>query len=208
MSNHPNEERVRPILSLRFSARDLMSTAIFAVLLIVLIYATGMLGVISPLVWLVMVPVQAIVGGVVVMLFLARVRHAGMLLLFTAVVAISYLVGGNSLLSTLGIIVLGFVAELVLWVGGYRSRWAAIWAYTVFGLSFITPFLPLLVDREAYFRSPSWQEMGDAYVAASDTLLSGPVVAGVAAAVVLAAFVGGLLGSSILSKHFVRAGLA
>lgn len=100
-SDDTKEADVRPGLSLRFSARDLMNTAIFAVLLIVVIYASGMLGVISPLVWLVMVPVQAIAGGVVMMLFLARVRHAGMVLLFAAVVLASFVGGllGSSMLS-------------------------------------------------------------------------------------------------------------
>ncbi|MGO1851599.1 MptD family putative ECF transporter S component [Microbacterium sp.] len=198
----------QPRFSIRFTARDLMSTAIFAVLLIVVIYAIGMLGIVSPLVWLLIVPVQAVVGGIVVMLFLTRVRHAGMLLLFTVVVALFYLIGGNSLISTLGIIGLGIVAELILWVGGYRSRWAAIWAYTVFGLSFITPFVPLLIDREAYFASPAWQDMGEEYIAASDTLLAAPVIASVAGVILVASFLGALLGSAILRKHFVRAGLA
>ncbi|WP_129657564.1 MptD family putative ECF transporter S component [Rothia uropygialis] len=197
----------RPRFTLRLSARDLMGTAIFAVMFIVVVYATGMLGIISPLVWLLNVPVQALVGGIVMMLFLARVRHAGMLLLFTVVVALFYLICGNSLISTTGMIGAGLVAELILWAGGYRSKWAAIWAYTVFGLSFVTPFLPLFIDRDAYFASAAWQEMGQGYVAASDTLLAAPVVASVAGVVLLASFLGGLLGSVILRKHFVRAGL-
>ncbi len=195
-------------LSLRFSARDLLRVAIFAVIFIVATYAIGMLGILSPLVWLVIVLVQAIVGGVTVMLFLTRVRHAGMLTLFGLVVALFSLLNGNTLLSTAGIVVLGLLAELILWAGRYRSKWAAIWAYTVFGLSFFTPFLPLLLDRRAYLASSSWTQMGEDYVRASDTLLSAPVIGALALAVLVASFLGGLLGSAILRKHFVRAGLA
>lgn len=198
----------RPRFSLRFSARDLLSTAIFAVILIVVTYAIGMLGVVSPLVWLLIVPVQVVVCGIVAMLFLTRVRHAGMFALFATVVALFYLLSGNTLLSTAGIIVLGLLAEAILWAGGYRSRWAAVWAYTVFGLSFLTPFLPLLVDREAYFASATWTAMGEDYVRASDTLLAAPVIGALALVILVAAFLGGLLGSAILRKHFVRAGLA
>jgi len=194
--------------SLRFSARDLVNAALFAALLIVVTYAIGMLGILSPLVWLLIVPVQAVAGGVVVMLFLTRVRHAGMLLLFVVVVALFYLLSGNTLFSTVGIVALGAIAELILWTGRYRSRWAAIWAYTVFGLSFLTPFLPLLIDRETYFASSAWREMGEDYVAASDTLFAAPVIALLAGAILVASFLGGLLGSAILRKHFTRAGLA
>lgn len=185
-----------------------MTTAIFAVILIVLSYAIGMLGVVSPLVWLLLVPVQAIVGGVVVMLFLARVRHAGMLALFALVVALFYLLSGNTLLSTAAIVLLGLLAELIVWAGGYRSRRAAVWAYAVFGLSYLTPFLPLLFAREDYFASASWSAMGEEYVAAAEALLSAPVVGALAVAIVVASLLGALLGSAMLRKHFVRAGLA
>lgn len=198
----------RAKFSLRFSARDLMTTAIFTVLLIVVTYAIGMLGIISPVAWLLTVPLDALACGIVVMLFLARVRHAGMMLLLTVVVAIFFVVSGTTPLAALGIIVLGLIAELILWVGRYRSRWAAVWAYTVFGLSLFAPFLPLLIDRESYFASSVWQDMGDDYRAASDTLLAAPVIGIMAGVVVLASFLGGLLGSAVVRKHFVRAGLA
>jgi energy-coupling factor transport system substrate-specific component len=182
--------------------------AIFAVLYIVVIYAIGMIGVISPLVWLLIVPVTIIVGGVPYLLFLTRVKHAGMVALFAVVVGLFYLLSGNTWLSTVAIIGLGLLAELISWFGRYRSRWAAILTYTVFGLGFLTQFLPLLIDREAYFNGPSWEGMGDDYRQATNELLSAPVMAGLAVAILAAGFLGGLLGSALLKKHFVKAGLA
>ncbi|MFT3968713.1 MAG: MptD family putative ECF transporter S component [Micropruina sp.] len=199
---------VRPKLSLRFGARDLLNTAIFAVIFVVAVYAIGMLGIISPLVWLVAVLLQVIAGGIVVMLFFTRVRHGGMVTLFATVVALFYLLNGNTPVSTLAIIALGLVAEVLLWAGGYRSKWAAIGAYTVFALSFFTPFLPLLTDRQAYFASSAWTEMGPEYAHAADALFSAGVIGAVASAIAVAGFLGALLGSALLRKHFVRAGLA
>jgi len=195
-------------LSLRFSARDLVSVAIFAVVFIVISYAIGMLGVISPLTWLLVVPVSIIVNGIPFMLFLTRVKHAGMVTLFGAIVGLFYLFGGNTLLSTAVIVLLGVVAELILLAARYRSRWAAVWAYAVFALGFFSPFLPLLYDREAYFGTASWTQMGEEYVRASDELLSVPVLGALAAGILIAGLLGGLLGSAVLRKHFVRAGLA
>lgn len=204
----PTSASARPQLSLRFSARDLLNVAIFAVILIVLTYTIGMLGIISPLVWVLAIPLQALAGGIPVALFLTRVRHAGMFTLFAAVVALFYLLSGNTVVGTLCVIGFGLLAEVILWAGRYRSRWAVIWAYTVFALSFLTPFLPLLIDRAAYFASASWAEMGAEYIAAADALLTGPVLIGVGLAIAVAGFLGGLLGSAMLGKHFVRAGLA
>ncbi|MFT3862288.1 MptD family putative ECF transporter S component [Micropruina sp.] len=199
---------VRPKPSLRFSARDLLNTAIFAVIFIVVVYAIGMLGIVSPVVWLAAVPLQVVAGGIVVMLFFTRVRHGGMVALFAAVVALFYLLSGNTPVSTLAIVVLGLVAETLLWLGGYRSKWAAIWAYTLYSLSFFTPLLPLLIDRQAYFASLSWTQMGPDYVKATDALLSTGVIGALGAVIVVAGFLGALLGSALLRKHFVRAGLA
>lgn len=194
--------------SLRFSARDLLNTALFAAILVVATYTTGMLGIFSPLVWLLITPGQVLISGVIVLLFLTRVRHAGMFTLFAAIVALCYLPSGNTLLGVAGIIVLGLIGELILWAGHYRSTWAAIWAYTVFALSFFTPFLPLLVDREAYLGAASWTQMGSEYVHAADALFTLPVLGIVALLILVSGFLGGLLGAALLRKHFVRAGLA
>lgn len=96
----------------------------------------------------------------------------------------------------------------MLWATRYRSRAGAMAACTVFSLSYVTPFLPLLIDRDAYFGSSSWEEMGPAYARAADTLLSVPVLALVALAILVAGLLGAVLGSSIIRRHFVRAGLA
>lgn len=194
--------------SLRFSARDLVNVAIFAVIFIVVSYAIGMLGVFSPLTWILIIPVSVIVNGIPFMLFLTRVQHAGMVFLFAAIVSLFYLLSGNTLWSTLGILVLGVLAELVVLLGRYRSKWAAIWAYVLVGFAYFTPFLPLVIDRRGYFESASWAAMGSEYIADADALLSLPVLGALAVAILVAAFLGGLLGTAVLRKHFVRAGLA
>ncbi len=202
----PAPERARS--SLRFSARDLVGVAIFAVIFIVVTYAIGMLGVISPLTWLVVVPTATLANGVTFMLFVTRVRHAGMITLLALVIALFYLLTGNSVLSTIGIMAVGALADLVAFLGRYRSRRAYLWSYSVFGLSSFTPFIPLLVNREEYFNAAGWKTMGEDYMRAADALLSAPVVAGMAFVFVAAGFAGGLFGSAMLRKHFVRAGLA
>lgn len=48
----------------RFTARDLLNTAVFAVLYAVIVYAIAMLGIISPLVMLLTLPLSAIAAGI------------------------------------------------------------------------------------------------------------------------------------------------
>lgn len=188
----------QPRLSLRFSARDLLSTAIFAVIFIVVGYAIGMFGIISPVTWLLAVPIGALVNGITFMLFLTRVKHAGMVTLFALIVSLFYLIGGNHLYSTVGIVVIGVLADLVLSIGRYRSRWAAIWSYTVMGLAYGTPFVPLFIDRDSYFNAANWEQLGQEYRAGAEALLSPQVVGLFALVLILACFLGGLLGSAML----------
>lgn len=198
----------QPRFSIRFTARDLVSVALFAVIMVVVTYVIGMVGVVSPLVWIISIPVSVLVNGVVFMLFATRVKHAGMVTLLGVVLALFTLMIGNSILSTLGIIVVAVCADAVLWIANYQSRWAAICAYTVLSLAFFSPFLPFIVDRENYLNSASFASMGEEYVADADALITLPVLGALALVIVIVGFLGGVLGSAMLRKHFQRAGLA
>jgi energy-coupling factor transport system substrate-specific component len=198
----------RPRFSLAYSARDLLNVAIFAVIYFVVVYAIAMLGIINPLVMLLTLPLSIVVAGIPYMLFLTRVKHAGMVGLFGIVVGVLYLIGGHPWMSTVVTVLVSLLAEAILWVGRYRSRWAAIWAYTVFSLWYIGPMIPLLLNREEYLSSPGMQMMGPEYVAQFDQIVSPAALWLYCAATVLCGLVGGLLGSAILRKHFVKAGLA
>lgn len=54
----------RPRLCVRFSAGDLLNTATFAIILPVVTYAIGMLGIASPLAWVCTVLLHALVSGI------------------------------------------------------------------------------------------------------------------------------------------------
>lgn len=194
--------------SLSFSARDLLNVAIFAVIYFVVVYAIAMLGIISPLVMLLTLPLAVVAGGIPYLLFMTRVRHAGMVTLFGTTVAILYLLSGQPWVSTLLTIAVSIVADLICRASGYRSTRAAIVGYTVFSLWFIGPMIPLLVNRAEYLSTPGMQMMGPEYVAAFDQVVSVTALAIYAVGTVVCGVLGGLLGAKLLGKHFEKAGLA
>lgn len=197
-----------PRFSVQMKARDLMNVAIFVVIYFVVVYAVAMLGIISPLVMLLTLPLSIIAAGIPYLLFLTRVKHAGMVTLFAVVLGALYLVMGHPWISTLLTIALALIAEVILWAGRYRSRWAAIWAYAVFSMWFIGPMLPLLIDRAAYLDTPGMQAMGPDYVEQFDQIVSVTALWVYNGATVVCGLLGGLLGTALLKKHFTRAGLA
>lgn len=198
----------RSRFSLTLSARDLLNVAIFAVIYFVTVFAMSMLGIISPLVMLLTLPLSVIAAGIPYLLFVTRVRHAGMVTLFGVVIGALYLIVGHPLISTAVTVAAALLAEVILWVGRYRSRWGAIWAYVAFSLWYVGPWLPLLMNRAEYLDSPGMRAMGPEYVADFDRTVSTTVLWSYIAATLVCGLLGGLLGAFLLKKHFTRAGLA
>lgn len=198
----------RSPFTVRFSARDLLNVAIFAVIYFVIVFAISMLGIVSPLVMLLTLPLSAIAAGIPYMLFLTRVRHAGLAALFGIVLALLFLMMGHPWQSTIVTIALALVAELVLAAGKYRSKWAAIWAYVVFSAWFVGPWIPFFLDREEYLRGRGTEAMGEAYMRDFAQVVTVPAVLIMVAATLVCGLVGALLGTALLRKHFRRAGLA
>lgn len=198
----------RPRFSLEFRARDFLTVAIFAVIYIVVIFAVAMLGIVSPLVMVITLPLAPLIAGIPYMLFLSRVRHAGMVTLFGIVFGLASMGWGHPWQSALIIVGVSLIAEVVLFAGRYRSRWAAIWTYTIFSAWMIGPWIPFFLDPAGYLAGQATQSMGSDYVEQMDATLTVPIILGVWGAGIVFGFLGGLLGSAVLRKHFVRAGLA
>lgn len=204
----PPSSKARSLFAVRFSARDLLNVAIFAVIYFVIVFVIAMLGIVSPLVMLLTLPLSAIAAGIPYMLFLTRVRHAGMVALFGIVLGLLFLMMGHPWQSTIVTIVLALVAEFILAAGKYRSKWSAIWTYVVFSAWFIGPWIPFFLDREEYLRSQGSQAMGEAYMHDFAQVVTVPAVLIMVAATLVCGLLGALLGTALLRKHFQKAGLA
>jgi len=198
----------RAPFSLAFKARDFLNVAIFAVIYIVVIFAVAMLGIISPLVMVLTLPLAPLIAGIPYMLFLSRVRHGGMVTLFGIVFGLASMGWGHPWQSALVIVVVSLIGEIAMYLGRYRSTWAAIWTCTIFSAWMIGPWIPFFLDPAEYIAQQATQSMGSEYAAQMDAVLAPPVILGVWAAGIVFGFLGGLLGSAVLRKHFVRAGLA
>ena len=90
--------------------------------------------------------------------------------------------------------------------GKYASSKKTILSYGTFCVLLFGNFLPLYIDREAYFSTR--QSFGAEYI----NSLSNIMQPWTAPAIIIAAFVcgmlGALLGKTLLKKHFVKAGIA
>ncbi|MBO3142734.1 MptD family putative ECF transporter S component [Dermatophilus congolensis] len=191
-----------------FTARDLITVGIFGAIYAVLNYAFGMLGMFGPLVWLLSVPPAIIINGITFVLFYKRVRKPGMIFLFSLILSIVFVLHGGALLGAIATPIVAFIVEFVARAGDYRTRASAIASYTLFGLTAFTPFVPILLNADTYFQTPAWQAMGPEFIAAAQQVFTVPMLLGLAVACPVSGFLGGLLGTAVVRKHFQRAGLA
>lgn len=67
------------------------------------------------------------------------------------VIALLFILRGGTMIGAAATVLLGLVVEVIAYAGGYRSRWAAITPYPVFGMAGFIPVPPMITDREAYF---------------------------------------------------------
>lgn len=198
----------QPRLDVKMSPRDLINIGIFAALYLVTVGVLNALEFIGPLATLVSIVVSIIAGGVPFMLFLTRVKHAGMVTVFTVIVnAFMLLIGSPAVALVLGVL-LALVAEALLWLGRYRSRKLSVVAYAVFSMWFAGLFLPMFYAREDYLSGEYMQSMGQEYRDALDSFLSPGVLAAFDLSTFLFGLIGGALGLRLLDKHFRKAGIA
>lgn len=195
-------------LSLRMSARDLINVGIFAALYSVTVLMFSMVGVISPVVMLFALALGVIAAGVPFVLFLTRVRHGGMVLLFCVIFGGVYQLMGQPTVSFFVTLFAGSLVEIVLYAGRYASKRSLVLANAAMSLWFIGPWLPLFYAREDFFAEANVEAMGEDYIAAMDDLLSTELMLGYAACAVLLGLIGGAVGVRMLRRHFERAGLA
>ncbi|WP_327582912.1 MptD family putative ECF transporter S component [Nonomuraea sp. NBC_00507] len=190
------------------SPKDLINIGVFGALYLVVVFGINMLGFINPAVMLVALVASIVAGGIPFMLFLTRVRHAGMVTIFAIVTAGLLMLSGHPLISFLISVGCALVAEAIIWAGRYRSRGLSVLAYAVYSAWYAGPMMPIFYDREAYFSGPSMQMMGADYVSQMQALLSPGVLIAFDLSTIVFGLLGGLLGLRLMHKHFEKAGLA
>lgn len=191
----------------KLQAKDLIHVGIFTAIMFVICMGVAMIGYIPIFIPLLTVIVP-FVGGIPFMLFLTKVKKFGMVWIMAVIMGIIMAFGGMGYLAILTTIVFGFLAELVLKSGNYQSSKMGILCYGVFCMWLIGNYLPMFLGRDSYI-AMLVDGYGQEY---ADTLmgyLSTPfLLLPLLAACFLFGIFGGLLGKSVLKKHFVRAGIA
>ena len=189
----------------RLEVRDLVTIGVFGVIYFVCMFAVGMMGVV-PILYLLYPMVFGVVGGPIVLLFMAKVQMPWALVIFGMITPIIMFLFGHTLLVPGVALVTMLVAEGIRRIGKYRSLRYNMLAYVVMATILCSSLLQMLVMKARYLQLTE-AEMGREYTEALEKLISVRNMGLVYLGAVLGGIVGAFLGRKLLKKHFEKAGL-
>ena len=189
----------------RLEVRDLVTIGVFGVIYFVCMFAVGMMGVV-PILYLLYPMAFGVVGGPIVLLFMATVQKPWALVIFGMITPIIMFLFGHTLLVPGVALVTMLVAEGIRRIGKYRSLRYNMLAYVVMATILCSSLLQMLVMKARYLQLTE-AEMGREYTEALEKLISVRNMGLVYLGAVLGGLVGAFLGRKLLKKHFEKAGI-
>ena len=189
----------------RLEVRDLVTIGGFGVIYFVCMFAVGMMGVV-PILYLFYPMVFGVVGGPIVLLFMAKVQKPWALVIFGMITPIIMFLFGHTLLVPGVALVTMLVAEGIRRIGKYRSLRYNMLAYVVMATILCSSLLQMLVMKARYLQLTE-EEMGREYTEALEKLINVRNLGLVYLGAVLGGTVGAFLGRKLLKKHFEKAGI-
>lgn len=191
----------------RLNGKDLMNVGIFTALFLVIEIIVACTVGLFPMGFLLISVVEAIVLGIPMMLYFTRIKKFGMILItiiINGLIMILTGVGPNVLIYG---IFIGLLAEFIMMWGKYKSSLKAIIAYAVFSLVPVTNYIHWLNASQEWLDGQR-ADYGNAFVeTVTDSFAMGWVFPVLCIATIIAGFIGGFIGRSVLKKHFDRSGL-
>lgn len=184
--------------------RDFINIGVFTAIYFVLVFGTGMLGIINPAMMFVGYALGLIANGAVVMLFKSRVPKIGALALMGLLVGSLMVITGHPWVVVLLAPVLGLAADFLF---AKNSTVFRVLGYAVMSIWYVVPWFPVFIDAQGYYNYIA-DSMGTAYADSLRWFLSPWMIVVWGVGVFILGLIGGVFGNSLMARHFRKAGIA
>lgn len=192
-------------MMVKLNGKDLINVGVYSGIYFVIVFLVSMLGLI-PVLYPMLVVFVPILGGIPFMLFLSKVKKFGMIWIMSIVMGIMMILVGMGYYPLIVGVVTGLIAELVYKSGGYHNAAKAVLTCGIFNVWVWGNYLLLFINRSAYFATR--QDLGQEYIVNLSNMMPIWMCPALLAACIICGLMGGLLGKSLLKKHFTKAGIA
>lgn len=192
----------------RLNGKDLINIGIFTALNLVIGVVTACTIGMMPMGFMILAPIGPVILGIPMMLYFSRIKKFGMILILQIVIGIVMILTGMGTDSLLYGTLVALLSELILMSGAYKSGNRIILTYAVFSLAACANYIHW-INASAKWLEETAATFGETYVYTISGYFSHSWVF---PALLVSAFVGGLLGGmlgkTVLKKHFMKSGLA
>lgn len=189
----------------RLNAKDLINVGIYTAICAVICCAVAITGVV-PIMMVLLVVFVPIFTGIPYMMFLTKVKKFGMILILNILMGALMWVTGMSWYALAVGTASGLIAELIYRAGNYNRKWNGIIAYAVSGIYCWANYFGIFFNADAYFSTR--QNYGQEYIDAVTGMLPVWMCPILLVIDIICGIIGGWIGTKVLKKHFVKAGIA
>ncbi len=193
-------------MSEKLKIKDLVTIGIFVVIYYVVMFATGMMGMV-PILFLCWPTIFGIVAGTVIMLFMSKVPKPWALFILGIIPPLTMVAMGHTFVVLLVALIFVGLAEFFFRKGGFKSfKYNAI-AYGFLSCWVSGSLMQMLLVRDKYEELNAKLGITPETFAKLESLISWPSMALVIAGAFLGGIAGAFIGRAMLKKHFEKAGI-
>lgn len=190
----------------KLKIKDLVTIGVFTVIYFVLMFLSGMIGMV-PILYLAYPAVAGIITGIVIMLFMAKVQKPWGLFILGLICSFIVIAMGNTYIILIHALISMVIAEFVRKIGGYKSFKYNMISFTIFNTWICGFLMQILLAKDKVIEMAETRGMGYDYIMKLIALLNFRNMIFVYIGAIVGGIIGAYIGKVFLKKHFEKAGI-
>lgn len=190
----------------KLKIKDLVTIGVFTVIYFVLMFLSGMIGIV-PILYLAYPAVAGIITGIVIMLFMAKVQKLWGLFILGLICSFIVIAMGNTYIILIHSVISMGIAEFVRKIGGYKSFKYNMLSFTIFNTWICGFLMQILLAKDKVIEVAETRGKGYDYIMKLIALLNFQNMIFVYIGAIVGGIIGAYIGKVFLKKHFEKAGI-
>ena len=186
--------------------KDLVTIGVFTVIYFVLMFLSGMVGMV-PILYLAYPTLAGIITGIVIMLFMAKVQKPWGLFILGLICGFIVIAMGNTYVILIHVVISMAIAELLRKKGEYKSFKCNMLSFAVFNTWICGFLMQILLAKDKVIGLAETRGMGHDYIMKLIALVNYRSMILVYIGAIVGGIVGAYIGKVFLKKHFEKAGV-
>ena len=186
--------------------KDLVTIGVFTVIYFVLMFLSGMVGMV-PILYLAYPTLAGIITGIAIMLFMAKVQKPWGLFILGLICGFIVIAMGNTYVILIHVVISMAIAELLRKKGEYKSFKCNMLSFAVFNTWICGFLMQIWLAKDKVIGLAETRGMGHDYIMKLIALVNYRSMILVYIGAIVGGIVGAYIGKVFLKKHFEKAGI-